>query len=162
MPQPILLIAPENVANRVADALRTELDVAVETAPHRRAGMTALRRREFALLLLEEGLTTADPEGADALYACAGAVPVLEINFAITGVQRIVRQVRAALQRRAHDQAQARVAAAESLQNELNASLSGLLLETQLALREASPQQAGKLRHVVELAGDLRNRLRTT
>jgi hypothetical protein len=46
------------------------------------------------------------------------------------------------------------------LQCELNASLAGILLESELALLEASPAQAPKLRHLVQLAGDLRDRLR--
>lgn len=162
MPHPVLLIAPEPVAARVAEALRTELDASVEIVANRRAGLAALRRGEYALVLLEEALASADAEAADTLYTAAGASPVVEINFAITGIARIVRQVKSALTRRAHDRAQARAAAAASLQNELGASLAGLLLESQLALREASPQQAPKLRHLVELAGDLRNRLRAS
>lgn len=162
MPHTLLLIAAEPVAERVAESLRTELDASVDIAPNRRAGVAALRRGEYALVLLEEALAAADAEAADTLYAAAGPAPVLEINFAITGTSRIVRQVKSALARRAHDRAQARAAAASSLQNELGASLAGLLLESQLALREATPQQAPKLRHLVELAGDLRDRLRAS
>lgn len=162
MPQPVLLIGPEPTSQRVAEMLRHNLDLAVEIAANRRAGLALLRRSEYALVLLEESLAAADPEATDSLYALAGAAPVLEINFAITGPMRAVRQVRAALVRRDHDRAQARAAAAAKLQCELNASLSGLLLESQLALREATPQQAPKLRHLVELAGDLRNRLRAS
>lgn len=159
MPQALLLIAPEHVSERVAEALRAELDIAVDSAPNRRSGVAMLRRNDYTLVLLEESLA-ADPEAADTLYQSAIAAPILELNFAITGIGRIVRQVKFALVRRAHDQAQARAAATATLQNELSASLTGLLLESQLALREASPQQAPKLRHLVELAGDLRDRLR--
>jgi hypothetical protein len=162
MPQSILLIAPEPLALHVAEALRTGLGLALDIAPNRRTGLAQLRRSEFALVLLDESVATADQDATDALYQNAGAAPVLEINFAITGLARIVRQVKAALSRRAQDHAQARAAAAMTLQQELSASLSGLLLESQLALREATPQQEPKLRHLVELAGDLRNRLRAS
>ena len=159
MNHPILIIADESAALAVADILHRELDVAIEIAPTRRAGMAALRRSEYSLLLLEEGLASADAEAAELLYEKALATPVLELNFAISNAQRVLRQVRAASTRRAHDQAQAREAASISLQNELKASLTGLLLESQLALREAEPAHSAKLRHLVELAGDLRNRL---
>jgi hypothetical protein len=161
MRHPILIIAEANAALAVADVLQRELDLVVEIAPNRRAGMAALRRNEYSLLLLEEGLATADPGTAEILYQKALTAPVLELNFAITNAQRVLRQVRAALIRRAHDQAQARQAATISLQNELKASLTGLLLESQLALREAQPAHSAKLRHLVELADDLRNRLCT-
>jgi hypothetical protein len=159
MTLPILIIADGPPAESVGDILRRELDLVVEIAPTRRAGLAALRRGEFSLLLLEESLAAAEPEATEHLYSKAFATPVLELNFAISSSQRVLRQVRSALTRRAHDQAQAREAAAVTLQNELKATLTGLLLESQLALREAGPAQAPKLRHLVELAGDLRNLL---
>lgn len=161
MAQPILIIAPETTALAAADTLRRELDTSVEMATNRRAGLALLRRNEYSIVLLEENLAAADPEATDLLYQNAVSAPVLEVNFVLSTTTRIVRQVRAALARCAHDRAQARAAAATELQSELNASLSGLLLESQLALRSATPEQAPKLRHLVELAGDLRNRLRT-
>jgi hypothetical protein len=160
MPHAILIIAPTLAAEPIADALRTELDAAVEISPHRRAGLAALRRSEFSLVLLEESLAELDPRGADLLYQNAGIAPVLELNFVISKAPRIVRAVRSALAHRVQDGVKARAAAIVTLQNELNASLSGLLLESQLALRDATPAQEPKLRHLVELASDLRNRLR--
>ena len=160
MPEPLLLIAPEEPAARVADALRDTLKMSVDVAVNRRAGLGCLRRGEYALVLLDEAMADADADTADVLYSHAGSAPVLEINFAITGAPRVVRQVKSALARRAHDRAQARAAATADLEHELGASLSGLLLESQLALREAPPHAAPKLRHLVELAGGLRDRLR--
>lgn len=102
----------------------------------------------------------ADPEVSEQLYKAAAGAPLVEVNFVLANTERIVRQVRSALTRRAQDRAQARVAAAAALNGELASTLAGLLLESQLALREAPPAQQPKLRHVVELASDLRNRLR--
>jgi hypothetical protein len=160
MPHAILIIAPALAAEPIADALRTELAAEVEVAPQRRAGLAALRRSEFSLVLLEESLAELDPRGADLLYQNAATAPVVEINFAISRPPRIVRQVRSALAHRAQDAVKARAAAVVMLQNELNASLTGILLESQLALRDASPSQTPRLSHLVELAGDLRNRLK--
>ncbi|MFC6645181.1 hypothetical protein ACFQBQ_06180 [Granulicella cerasi] len=160
MPYPILIVSPEASGRPVADALRRELDRALELAPNRRVGLAQLRRNEYSVVLLDEELTAPDQEATDALYQNAGGAIVLEMSFSLTGVPRIARQVKTALRRRAHDQQIAHQQAAIALQNELNASLTGLLLESQLALREATPATAPKLRHLVELAGDLRDRLR--
>jgi hypothetical protein len=160
MPHAILIIAPTLAAEPIADALRSDLDAAVEIAPQRRAGLAALRRSEFSLVLLEESLAELDPRAADLLYQNSATAPVLEINFVISRAPRIVRQVRSALAHRAQDAFEARAAAVVTLQNELSASLTGILLESQLALRDASPAQVPKLKHLVDLAGDLRNRLR--
>ena len=52
-------------------------------------------------------------------------------------------------------------AAASLLENELKSTVTGLLLQSQLALAEPqlSPKLAGKLELVAELAGNLRRRL---
>lgn len=155
----VLIIAPEEAARSVALGLRRQLDVVVEIAGSRRAGLQALRSAEWTLVLLEESLGGSDPEAAELLYLNAGDAVMLEMNFAITSSARAVRQVRAALTRRAHERTQARAAAAAALQGELRSTLQGLLLESQLALREAAPAQQAKLRQVVKLAGELRNRL---
>ena len=159
MMHPILIIADEAFARGVADMLQRELDMAVEVVSTRRAGLAALRRGDYSLLLLEEGLAASDAEATELLYQKALATPVLELNIALSGAPRVLRQVRAALTRRTYDQAQAREAAAIALHNELKSSLTGLLLESQLALREAQPGQSAKLRHLVELAGNLCDRL---
>jgi signal transduction histidine kinase len=156
----ILLIAPDITGSPVADSIRQHLDAEVQLVPNRRSAIAALRRNDYALILLEENLTLSDPEAVDHLYQAAGAALLLEINLALSNPERVVRQVRAAITRRAHDRAQARAAATESLHHELNSALAGLLLESELALREAGPAQQPKLRHVVELAAGLRDRLR--
>jgi hypothetical protein len=159
MIHPILIIADGASARAVAEVLQRELDLPVEVAPTRRAALAALRRGDYSLLLLEESLAAADVEAAELIYQKALTAPVLELNFALSGAPRILRQVRAALARRAYDQTQAREAAAIELHNELKSSLTGLLLESQLALREALPGHSAKLRHLVELAGNLCDRL---
>jgi hypothetical protein len=160
-PRPtILVLAAPSTAASVAEALRARLALDVETAPHRRGGLACLRRQNFSLVLLDEGLAAEDSQATDLLYRSAAATPLLEINFALASADRTVRQVRSALARRDYDRAQARAAASLELQNELSAALAGLLLESQLALREASPAQEPKLRRVVELAAQLRDRLR--
>ena len=160
MPVTILLIASQSVALPIARALRLDLDAAIEIAANRRAALAALRRGEFALVLVDENLAAIDNVAIDLLYQNARGALVVEINLTLSSTGRILRQARAALARRAQDQAQARAAAAALLQNELNATLAGLLLESELALRQASPAQAPKLRQLVQLAGDLRQLLR--
>lgn len=156
----LLLVAPDPSASAVAGALRRGLDARVEVASGGRAALSALRRDDFTLIVLEENLAAAEPDATEALFAAAGAAPVLEINFGLCGVDRILRQVRASLGRRAADEAKARLAVRDSLQNELNASLAGLLLESQLALRQAGPEILPTLQHLIELASELRTQLR--
>jgi hypothetical protein len=88
------------------------------------------------------------------------AVPV-QINFAFSGGARLAREVQAAIGRREQQQVMALRAAAQLLENDLKSTLTGLLLQSQLALAEPElpPRLAGKLELVAELAGTLRRRL---
>lgn len=156
----LLLVAPDPPATAVAQALRRELGARVQVAVGGRSALSALRREDFQLIVLEENLAAAEPDATTALFAGAGTAPVLEINFGLCGLDRILRQVRSALERRAEDKAKARQAVAHSLGNELNASLAGLLLESQLALRGAAPEILPTLQHLVKLASELREQLR--
>ena len=156
----ILLIAPESATLPVAEALRLDLRAEVEAAPNRRSALTALRHHDFSVILIDEASANTDTTAADLIYQNAGPALILEINFAISSAARIVRQARSALTRRAQELSTAHTAATAILHSELNTALAGVLLESELALREASPLQAPRLRHLVQLAGDLRDRLR--
>ena len=160
MPTGLLLIAPESAAQPIAEALRLELRTEVETTSSRRAALALLRRHDVALILIDESLASADSATTDLLYQNAGSALILELNLALSSAARIVRQARTALARRTQDLAAARSAATAILHSELNTTLAGVLLESELALRDASPTQAPRLRHLVQLAGDLRDRLR--
>lgn len=160
MALPILLIAPDPAAATIAQALRDGPQLDVMASTHARDTASALSHEEFGLILLDENLAAADPAATQALYADAGGAPILEVNFAICSVERVLRQVRAALNRRAQDEAKARTVVAAALGNELNAALTGLLLKSQLALREAGPELAPALRQVIALAAELRAELR--
>jgi hypothetical protein len=159
LPSNLLLVAPALIAVPVAEALRSRLDMEVDQVTSTRAAMTCLRRKDYGVLLLEEGLTTADPEAAEILYKTAGGALLMEMNFVLTNTERIIRQVRYSLARREQDRSHARRAVVSQLTGELSTTLTGLWLETQLALREAQPELQPKLRNIVGLASDLRTRL---
>lgn len=157
----ILLIAPEPARMGIDRALREHLTAEVTFATSCRASLSLLRREDWNLILLDENLASADAPTTEALYVSAGTAPVLEMNLAICSAERVLREVRAALSRRAQNEAKARTAAAASLGNELNASLTGVLLEAQLALRQAGPELTATLQQFIQLASELRPQLRS-
>ena len=160
MPSSLLLIAPESAAEPIIEALRADLHAEAQTTPSRRAALTLLRRHDFDLILLDESLASDDSATTDILYQNAGGALILELNLGLSSAARIVRQARSAIARRSQDLSTAHIAASAILHSELNNSLAGILLETQLALRDATPAQAPRLRNLVQLASDLRDRLR--
>ena len=162
MSKTMLLVTSIAGAGDCAAAIGNQLDLVVELAPNRRAALTALRRREYSVLVLDDILAEADPAGAEVIWQQAGLAIPLQVNLGISGCKRLLREVRAALQRREREVALATRAAAQLMEGEMNSALTGLLLQTEMALAEpALPDHvAQKLRQVVELARMLRERLR--
>ena len=157
----ILMVTGIEGARNCADAVAKQLGMEVEVAEGRKAALAALRRREFAAVVVDETMAECDPAAAEAIWEHAGLAIPLQISFALSGAARLIREIRAGLQRREREQMLARRAAAAAIEIELKSTLAGLLLNSQLALSggEMPPLTAEKLRVVADLAGSLRRQL---
>ena len=157
----ILIVTGIEGARNCAAVVGAQLGMEVEVAEGRKAALGALRRREFAAVVVDETMAECDPAGAEAVWEHAGLAIPLQVNFALSGAARLVREIRAALHRREREQAMARRAAAVAIETELKTTVAGLLLHSQLALSgsEAASPIADRLRMVADLAGNLRQQL---
>jgi hypothetical protein len=157
----ILIISPMAEAERFAAPLADALGHPVEVARTHKAGVAALRRRDYSVVVVDDAMAEANPDGAELLWRNAGMAVPMQINFAISGGSRLAREVQAAIGRREQHQVTALRAAASLLESELKSTLTGLLLQSQLALAEPklTPKLTGKLELVAELASSLRQRL---
>jgi DNA-binding NtrC family response regulator len=157
----ILMVTGIEGARNCAEKVGTQLGMEVEVAEGRKAALTALRRREFAAVVVDETTAECDPAAAEAIWEHAGLAIPLQINFALSGTARLVREIRAGLHRREREQLMARRAAAAAMEAELKSTVAGLLLHSQLALNghEVPAPVADKLRVVADLAGNLRQKL---
>jgi DNA-binding NtrC family response regulator len=157
----ILMVTGIEGASNCAAAIGTQLGMEVEVAAGRRAALAALKQREFLVVVVDESLAECDPAAAENIWSRSGLAIPLQINFAVSGAARLVREIRSALHRREREQALASRAAAAAIETELKSTVAGLLLNSQLALEGAGipASVAEKLRVVAELAGSLRQRL---
>jgi len=158
----VLMISTMEGAEHCAQWIAGEVGSRVEVASSRRAGLAALRQAQFGVVVVEESLVEADPEWADLIWALAGLAIPVQVNFSISGCARLSREVKTALTRRDGERVVARRAAATEIENDLKSAVTGLLLESQLALNEPAVPASlePKLRLLVELAGALQERLR--
>jgi hypothetical protein len=157
----ILIVTGIEGARNCATVVGAQLGMEVEVAEGRKAALTALRRCEFSAVVVDETMAECDPAAAEAIWEHAGLAIPMQINFALSGASRLVREIRAALHRREREQALARRAATAAIETELKSTVAGLLLHSQLALSssEVSSPIADKLRVVADLAGSLRQQL---
>jgi DNA-binding NtrC family response regulator len=157
----ILIVSGIEGARNCAAVVSAQLGMEVEVAEGRKAALAALRRREYAAVVVDETMAECDPSAAEAIWERAGLAIPLQINFALSGAARLIREIRAALHRREREQSMARRAAAAAIETELKSTVAGLLLHSQLALSgsDVSSPLADKLRMVADLAGNLRQQL---
>lgn len=157
----VLIITPMADGASVAESLATALNCSVNVAATHRAGLAALRHSDYSVVVLDDCMADANPGAADLLWRYFGMAVPMQINFAFYSSARLAREVQAAIVRREQQQARALRAAASLLENDLKSTLTGLLLQSQLALAEPdlTPKITGKLALVAELAGNLRRRL---
>jgi hypothetical protein len=157
----ILMVTGVEGARNCAAVVGAQLGMEVEVAEGRKAALAALRRREFSAVVVDETMAECDPAAAERIWEHAGLAIPLQINFALSGAARLIREIRAALHRRQREQALARRAAAAAIEAELKSTVAGLLLHSQLALNgsEMPSSVADKLRVVADLAGNLRQQL---
>lgn len=157
----ILIVTGIEGARNCAAAVSKQLGMEVEVAEGRRSALAALRKQEFAAVVVDDTLAECDPAAAEAIWERAGLAIPLQINFALAGAARLVREIHAALNRRAREQALARKAAASAIETEVKTAIAGLLLHSQLALAEGdvSGRVADRLRVVADLANNLRQQL---
>jgi hypothetical protein len=157
----ILIVTGVEGARNCAAVVSAQLGMEVEFAKGRKSALAALRHREFAAVVVDETMAECDPAAAEAVWERAGLAIPLQVNFALSGATRLIREIRAALHRREREQTLARRAAAAAIENELKTTVAGLLLHSQLALSgtEVPPPIAEKLRVVADLAGNLRQQL---
>jgi len=157
----ILIVTGIEGARNCAAVVQAQLGMEVEVADGRKAALAALRRREFLAVAVDETMAECDPAAAEAIWERAGLAIPLQINFALSGAARLIREIRSALHRREREQMLARRAATAAIETELKSTVAGLLLHSQLALSGADIPLpvAERLRMVADLAGNLRQQL---
>ena len=159
----ILMVTGIEGARSCAAVVGGQLGMDVQIAENRRTALSALKKREFYVVVVDGTLAECDPAFAEAIWAEAGVAIPLQINFALSGAARLVREIKAALHRRQREQALASRAAAAAIETELKSTIAGLLLNSELALKGSGvpANVAERLRTVADLAGTLRQQLST-
>jgi len=156
----ILLITPSAKVQECAKTLEEATSESLQVVPSLRQAAAYLRSDEYSVVVLDQFLVEAEPEESELVLQHIGpAVPVYA-NFAISGIDRIARELRAALNRQKREIVVARHSAEQTLRNELKGTLTALMLSCELALQAPDPAMVeGKIHQVYELALEMRSKL---
>jgi len=160
----ILIVTPNLGAGACAEALRQATGEEIVLAESLRQGATLLRAESYLAVVLDQYLLETEPEETEMVMRHLGTAIPLQVNMAISGVERLAREVRAAVQRRKREEVTARSAAVSTLRSELNDTVTALLLSCELTLGVAGLPSAAveKLQSAHELVNRLRSQLEST
>jgi hypothetical protein len=122
---------------------------------------TRLREQTYSAAVIDQFLLETEPDESDQMIEHLGTAFPVYLNFAVTGMDRLVREVRSALNRRKREKGAARRAVEEQMRSEMRETLTALLLSCELAMSVPNvPVPAvEKIRVIDNLARELRLRL---
>jgi hypothetical protein len=157
----ILLVTPSQRASECVAALSEVTGEEIVVAESLVRATTLLRAECYRVVVLDQYLLDTEPDQAAATIAHLDAAILIQVNLALTGSDRLVREVRAAVKRRQREEVSARQAALGNLYCELNDTITALLLSSELALETPGlpPEAAERLLLVHDLVTKLRKQL---
>jgi hypothetical protein len=159
----ILIITASATGQQCVDALKAATGNDVQWAQSLQLASAHLRQQTYSAAVIDQFLLETEPEESDQMLEHLGTAFPVYVNFAVTGLDRLVREVRSALHRRKREETAARRAVEDQLRSEMGDTLTALLLSCELAMSiPGVPLPAAeKIQAIDNLARELRVRLGT-
>lgn len=157
----ILIITPQSRGPEVAAVVHAETSQETQWAQTVQEASIRLREHTYSAAIIDQFLLETEPEDSNDMLEHLGTAFPVYINFAVTGLERLVREVRSALHRRNREELTARRAVAEQMHSEMRETLTMMLLSCELAMSvpDVPGLAAEKIRTIDTLARELRLRL---
>jgi hypothetical protein len=157
----ILLITPSARGQQCVDALKASTGRDTHWAQTLQEAASRLREQTYSAAVIDQFLLETEPEEADQVLEHLGTAFPVYINFAVTNLERLVREVRSALHRRQREESAARLAVEDQMRSEMRETLTAMLLSCELAMSVPNipAPAAEKIRSIDNLARELRLRL---
>jgi hypothetical protein len=160
----ILLITPSSRGQECAATLKEATGEETHWAETLPQAVAQLREQVYSAVVLDEFLSENEPGESDQVLEHLGTAFPVYLNFAVSGMERLLREVRSALHRRKREETQARRSVEQQVRSEVCESLTAMLLSCELAMAvpEIPAPAAEKIRMIDNLARDMRLRLGAT
>jgi hypothetical protein len=157
----ILLITPSQRGQECAAAIQAATNEPTKVTGGLRDAAADLRATEYSAVMIDQSALDAEPAESDVVLQQLGAAVPVYVNFAISGMERVIRELRTALSRRGREVMAARQAAEEAIRSDLKGTVTALLLSCEMALAvpDLSPAAESKIRAIHDLATELRTRI---
>ncbi|MGA6983454.1 MAG: hypothetical protein WCC95_07270 [Candidatus Sulfotelmatobacter sp.] len=157
----ILLITPSARGPECAATLKESTGNETHWAENLQLALSHLREETYSAVVIDQFLLETEPAESDQVLEHIGTAFPVYLNFAVSGMERLVREVRSALHRRKREEAQARLAVEQQFRSEIGENLTAMLLSCELAMSVPNVPGAAaeKILAVDNLAREMRTRL---
>lgn len=157
----ILLVTPSARGQQCADSLQAATGEETHWAETLEAAATRLREQTYSAAVIDQFLLETEPAESEQMVEHLGTAFPVYVNFGVTGMERLVREVRGALHRRKREECVAHRAVAEQMRSEMRETVTAMLLSCELAMSvpDVPVPAAEKIRAIDFLARELRLRL---
>jgi len=157
----ILLITPSARGQQCAESLHAATGKETRWAQNLQEAVTLLREQAYSAAIIDQFLLETEPQESEQMLEHLGTAFPVYINFAVTGMERLVRETRSALHRRQREEFAAKRAIREQMRSEMCETLTAMLLSCELAMSvpDVPVPAFEKIRAIDSLARELRLRL---
>ena len=157
----ILLITPSSRGQECVVSLQEATGEPTHWAGDLQQAVARLREHAYSAVVIDQFLIENEPSEGDQLLEHLGTAFPVYLSFAVSGMERLLREVRSALHRRKREEVQARRSVEQQLRSQMFESLTAMLLSCDLAMAiPGVPDPATeKIRLIDNLARDMRLRL---
>ncbi len=157
----LLVITPSAKARGCAQAIQQVTSEETHVAATLSQALAQLRAQEYVAILIDQAFLETDPVESDMVLEHIGTAIPVPVNFAISGMDRVVRDLRSALHRHKKEVLLMRQEVQQALRNELKDTVTALLLSCEMALQVPNVPRAAeiKMRSVRTLAQEVRVKL---
>jgi hypothetical protein len=157
----LLVITPSAKALGSVQAIQQVTSEETHVVATSSQALAQLRAREYVAVLIDQAFMETEPVESDMVLEHIGTAVPVHVNFAINGMDRVARELRAALRRHEKQVLLVRQEVKQTLRNELKSTITALLLSCEMALQIPDLQSGAesRMRTVHELAQQMRLKL---
>lgn len=157
----LLVITPSAKARGCAQSIQQVTSEEAHVAATSSQALARLRAQEYLAVLIDQAFLETEPVESDMVLEHIGMAVPVHVNFAINNIDRVARELRAALHRHRNQVLLVRQEARQALRNELKDTVTALLLSCEMALQVSDLPIGAKsrMRSVGELVQQIRLKL---
>ena len=157
----IILVTNSSRARECAAAIEQTTHQKTQVAASVAKAVKLLQTHDYDLLLVDESFHQSETRGVHLLLNHAGVAMPIYVNLGLHSTERVAREVQTGLLRVVGEKVAAMRSVVNMLRSELRGEVTGILLNSDLVMREPSLSEdvATRIRAMHELAEKMRSKL---